>query len=215
MPTSDRPARTTSRKEESPVPAAASAEAASPQWQSPQLDQILGLLQGLTKTVVDQGTAIAALQGGATVSPDPGAKSGGVEGAKVTVGVVDAAEPAIEKPEAGAAAAGGLRANDLTADQLVDLLASKLGGPTSIHVHDSIPWSPGAGLPVPARILQRQEAGAQVLTNLLKKLEITQLVLGYALLNPGAAAELDYDYVVAKRLDDVHQHLGTGSYQGG
>jgi hypothetical protein len=133
-----------------------------------------------------------------------GAKSGGIEGAKVTEGTVEAAEPDIEFPGAAAAAARSLKASDLTADQLVDMLASKLGGAGLVGVHDSIPWSPGTGLPVLGRILQ---AGAQVLTNLLKKLEITQLVPGYNLLNLGAAAELDYDCVVAKRLDDVHQHV--------
>jgi hypothetical protein len=163
-----------------------------------QLTQVLGLLQDLTRTVeeqktqlADQATEVAALRAG-------GGAAGGA-----------APRPNPENPEgAEGGNLGGQLAAGLTADQLVDLLAARLGAaPGPAGPPDTIPWGVGFGLPVPPRIIHKQEAGERVELNLLQKLEYQHLVPGYGTLNPGAAAELDYDYVVAKRLDDVYRHL--------
>lgn len=119
-----------------------------------------------------------------------------------------APEPAAEPEEPAAAGAGGLGELPITEDRLIALL-SGLADPRVTAVADPIPWSAIGpdDIKTPQRILALQAEGRFVPTDLLQTQEIAADVTGYRHLSKGAAAELDYWYVVVKRQHDLLRHF--------
>ena len=131
------------------------------------------------------------------------------EGRAAAAAAVPAEDPAGQpEPEARPE---GARLADLTEEQVQALISRSVAEAARVErvggVQDPIPHRKDPKARLPQRLFDQQDSGEYVTTDLLTADEYGELLTGYKTLPEGTAAELDYLYVITKRLEDVLHYV--------